>query len=67
MLKLLKEPNENVNPKFIVKGYIMGFADTNPHKVIKKLEKETNRVVDLFCKESKNKTYMALYNLVMMV
>ena len=44
---ILKNPDQHVNEKFVVKGYIMGFLDTNPENIIKKLELGTMQVLEL--------------------
>ena len=45
--KILNNSSEHVNNKFVVKGYVMGFADTDPKNVVKKMEKGTNKVMSL--------------------
>lgn len=50
MKKVLSEASEHVNNKFVVKGYVMGFADTDPKNVIKKIEKGSNEVMALSAK-----------------
>ena len=59
--------SKHINERFVVKGYIMGFADTDPQNVIKKLEKHSKKVVDLKHKGGKGKEYQALYSLVVML
>jgi len=67
MKKILEKPEEHINNKFILKGYITGFADTNPKNIIKKMEKGTNNIVALSYKAARGKKYMALFNLLMIL
>ncbi len=69
MQKILKNPDKHINTKFVVKGYITGYADTNTKNIIKKLQRDTKKVSNMFEKQSKSKkqSYQALYNLVLMV
>ena len=45
--KILNKPKQHLNNKFVVKGYVMGYANTEPKNVIKKMEKGTNKVMNL--------------------
>ncbi len=45
----------------------MGFADTSPSNVIKKLEVKTKNIMSLHAKEKKKRKYAVIYSLILML
>ena len=58
---------DHLNEKFLVQGYIMGFVETKPNKVIMKLEHSSKKILALSAKEKKKETYSVIYSLILMI
>lgn len=63
--KKLKNPNQHLNLKFVVEGYITGLVDSKPENVVKILE--GSHVHDLETKLKKGANYKYIYNIILLL
>ena len=67
LTKILKSPKNHFNEKYLVKGYITGFYDTNPENIIKKIKVDGMKILDLKAKEKVKTRYRTLYHIILMM
>ena len=63
--KLKKE--ENINKKFLIKGFIINYNETDPNKTIKKMELKTLKLSHFKLKQKTDKKYRIIFSLVLML
>ncbi len=66
-MKKYMNKEDKVNEKFVMKGFVLGFVETKPEKVIKKMNKSNQKITDLKQKRKSKTHYRTVYNLIMML
>lgn len=63
--KKLKNPNQYLNQRFLVDGFVTGLAESKAENVVKILE--GNKVHDLNAKLKKGSNFKYIYNLILLL